>query len=87
VQPHQTRLLLPMDQPKPPKKSNNLKNLAILSGIAIEMGVIIFLAVQGGKWLDEYLEMESKTFLIICTLMGVAIAIYLVLQQLKRIKY
>jgi len=76
-----------MSQQKPPKNNNGLKNAALLSGIALEMGGIIFLAAKGGKWLDEYFEMESKTFLIIVTLLGVAIAIYLVLQQLKRIKY
>ncbi|MCM4167946.1 hypothetical protein KCTC52924_01234 [Arenibacter antarcticus] len=75
-----------MKQQKPPNKNNGLKNAAILSGIAIQMGIIIFLAAQGGKWLDAYLGMESKTFTIIITLLGVAISIYLVLQQLKRIK-
>ncbi|NNG09190.1 MAG: AtpZ/AtpI family protein [Arenibacter sp.] len=76
-----------MSQQKPPNKNNGLKNAAILSGIALEMGGIIFLSAQGGKWLDTYFEMESKTFVIVLTLLGVAIAIYLVLQQLKRIKY
>jgi F0F1-type ATP synthase assembly protein I len=76
-----------MNRPKRPKDNNGLKNAAILTGIAIEMGGIIFLAAQGGKWLDGYFEMESKTFVIILTLLGVAVAIYLVLQQLKRIKY
>ncbi|MEZ4968336.1 MAG: AtpZ/AtpI family protein [Flavobacteriaceae bacterium] len=76
-----------MNLPKSPKDKNGLKNAAILTGVAIEMGGIIFLAAQGGKWLDEYFEMESKTFVIVLTLLGVAIAIYLVLQQLKRIKY
>ncbi|RTE54894.1 AtpZ/AtpI family protein [Arenibacter aquaticus] len=76
-----------MSQQKPPNKNNGLKNAAILSGIALEMGGIIFLSAQGGKWLDTYFEMESKTFVIILTLLGVAISIYLVLQQLKRIKY
>ncbi|MCK0144139.1 AtpZ/AtpI family protein [Arenibacter sp. F26102] len=76
-----------MNQQKPPKKNNGLKNAALLSGIALEMGGIIFLSAKGGKWLDDYFEMESKTFLIVLTLLGVAVAIYLVLQQLKRIKY
>ena len=76
-----------MDPQKSPKKDNGLKNIALLSGIAVEMGTIIFLAAQGGKWLDAYFKTESRTFVIILTLIGVALAIYLVLQQLKRIKY
>ncbi len=76
-----------MNQQKPPKKSNNLKNVALLSGIAFEMGAIIYLAVKGGKWLDGYFQTERKTYIIIATLLGVAISIWVVLQQLKRIKY
>lgn len=75
-----------MKPQKSPNDNNGLKNAAILSGIAIQMGAIIYLSAQGGKWLDGYYGMESKTFTIIITLLGVAISIYLVLQQLKRIK-
>lgn len=75
-----------MNQPKSPKKSNNLKNIALLSGIAFEMGPIIYLAAKGGKWLDDYFQTERKTYVIIATLLGVAISIWVVLQQLKRIK-
>lgn len=74
-----------MSQQKSPKK-NNFKNAAILSGIAFEMGAIIFLAVKGGSWLDDKYVMEKPIFTLICTLFGVAISMYVVLQHLKRIK-
>lgn len=76
-----------MEPPKPPKKSNNLKNVAMLSGIAFEMGAIIFLAAKGGKWLDGYFQSEKNMYTVIATLLGVAISIWVVLRQLKRIKY
>lgn len=76
-----------MDQQKPPKKGNNLKNVAMLSGIAFEMGAIIYLAAQGGIWLDEHYQTEKRMYTAIATLLGVAIAIWVVLRQLKRIKY
>ncbi|MBC30355.1 MAG: hypothetical protein CMH48_05875 [Muricauda sp.] len=76
-----------MSQQKPPKKPNNLKNVAMLSGIAFEMGAIIYLAVKGGNWLDEHYQTEKRIFTVIATLLGVAISIWVVLQQLKRIKY
>ncbi|TMU55024.1 AtpZ/AtpI family protein [Flagellimonas algicola] len=76
-----------MNQQKSPKKKNNFKNAAMLSGIAFEMGAIIFLAVKGGKWLDSYYGNEKNIFTVIATLLGVAISIWVVLQQLKRIKY
>lgn len=76
-----------MELPKPPKKPNNLKNVAMLSGIAFEMGAIIFLAAKGGKWLDAYFQSDKNIYTVIATLLGVAISIWVVLRQLKRIKY
>ncbi|MBO0342119.1 MAG: AtpZ/AtpI family protein [Bacteroidota bacterium] len=74
-----------MSQQKPPKKYNKAINTAArLSGSAIQMGVVIYLGVWGGKWLDGYFETE-KVFLPICTILAVAISIYLVIQQVKKI--
>ncbi len=75
-----------MAQQKPPSKKNNLKNFAMLSGIAFEMGAIIFLAAKGGIWLDEHYQTDKRIFTAIATLIGVAISIWVVLRQLKRIK-
>ncbi len=74
-----------MNQQKSPKKNNGFKNAAALSGIAFEMGIIIYLAVKGGNWLDVHYETEKKYFTVIATLLGVAISIWVVLQQLKRL--
>ncbi len=45
------------------KNNNGIKKWAILSAIAIQMGVIIFLFVQLGKWLDANYS-DGKVFLI-----------------------
>lgn len=58
----------------------------MLSGIAFEMGAIIFLAAKGGRWLDDYYETEKRIFTALVTLVGLVISIWLVLHQLKRIK-
>ncbi len=76
-----------MNPQKPPKKTSNLKNIAVLSGIAFQMGAIIYLASKGGKWLDAQYQSEKNSYTIIATLLGVAISIWVVLRQLKRIKY
>lgn len=66
------------------KGKNGIKRWAILSAIAMEMGVIIYLFVQLGKWLDaEY--SDGKTFTIICTLAGVGISLFLVVKQTNRL--
>ena len=64
--------------------SNGLKRWAALSAIAIQMGVIIYLFVQFGKWLDNIYG-DGKVFLIICTLAGVGVSLYLVLKQTNRL--
>tara|TARA_B100000508_G_C11430732_1_gene263236 strand:+ start:631 stop:846 length:216 start_codon:yes stop_codon:yes gene_type:complete len=67
------------------RKENPIRRWAILSGIAIQMGVIIYLFVQLGKWLDAHYTEGGKTYLIVCTLAGVFISLFLVLQQTKRL--
>ncbi len=75
-----------MSQQKPRKK-NNLKHIAVLSGIAFEMGAIIFLAAKGGIWLDGHYQTEKGIYTAVATLLGVAISIWVVLRQLKRIQH
>ena len=65
---------------------NPLKNFAIFSGIAIQMGVTIFLFAWLGRWLDDTYNDGNKLFLIISTLMGVSIAIYVVIKQLNQMQ-
>lgn len=62
---------------------NGIKRWAILSGIAVQMGVVIYLFVQLGKWLDSSYNEGGKMFLIICTLLGVGASLFLVVKQTK----
>jgi len=66
-------------------KAKQLKQIAALSGIAIQMGITIYLFVILGKWLDNKFESSGKAFLIICTLLGVGISLYAVLKQIKKL--
>ena len=67
------------------KDKNSIKRWAILSGIGIQMGVIIYLFVKGGTWLDATYNPEGKAYTIISTLLGVGISLFLVLQQTNRL--
>ena len=67
------------DQKKP------LRNVAILSGVAVQMGVTIYLFVMLGKWLDSKYNGGEKLYIIIMTLLGVGISLYVVLKQVNRI--
>ncbi|MEP1488909.1 MAG: AtpZ/AtpI family protein [Algibacter sp.] len=66
-------------------RGKQLKQIAALSGIAIQMGITIYLFVLLGKWLDTSFNPTGKAFLIICTLFGVAISLYAVLKQINKL--
>ncbi|GAB5400707.1 MAG: hypothetical protein Aureis2KO_22920 [Aureisphaera sp.] len=69
----------------PNKKNSGLKRWAVLSAIAIEMGVIIYLFVKLGKWLDTQYDPDGKLFLILSTLTGVGISMFLVVKQTNKL--
>ena len=74
-----------MDNNKEQKPKKQLKNAVILTGVALQMGITIYLFITLGKWLDLKYAQGEKLFLIIGTLLGVAISLYVVLQQLKKL--
>jgi F0F1-type ATP synthase assembly protein I len=51
------------------------------------MGLTIYLFALFGKWLDSEYNHGEKLYIIITTLIGVAISFYVVLKQVNRIKY
>jgi F0F1-type ATP synthase assembly protein I len=67
------------------KPKNPLKQVAALSGIGIQMAIIIYLFVLLGKWLDTNYNQGNKLYVIIMTLLGVAISLYVVIKQVNRI--
>lgn len=73
------------DERKQKNKNKPLKNWAILSGIAIQMGVTIFLFAWLGKKLDQQYPSEKNWFTIGFVLIGVAVSIYVVIKQLNRL--
>jgi uncharacterized membrane protein YfcA len=56
-----------------------------LMGIAAQMGITIFLGAYLGKWLDTRYPSGKKWFTIACTLLSVAIALYMVLKQVNKL--
>ena len=58
-----------------------MRQYAKFSGIAMQMGVIIFIGAYTGQWLDEKYGMEKKIYTMVLTLVSVVVALYLVLKQ------
>jgi hypothetical protein len=67
------------------KDHNGIKRWAILSGIGIQMGVIIYLFAKAGNWLDTNYSSEGKKYTILLTLIGVGVSLFLVLKQTNRL--
>ncbi len=72
-----------MDKEKKNNKKSQLKNWAIFSGIAFQMGGTIFLCAWAGKELDERYSSGKNWFTIGLVLFGLVASIYVVLKQLK----
>ena len=66
------------------KEENPLKTYSRYSGIAVQMGVIIFISVWGGMKLDEVAGNETPVFTIILSLLGVLTAIYISIKDFIR---
>jgi F0F1-type ATP synthase assembly protein I len=71
-----------MDGQKPKKRPN--KALALTSA-GLQMGLTIYLFVILGKWLDGKYNNGDKLYIIICTLLGTFISIYLIIKTLNQI--
>ncbi|MGB5229625.1 AtpZ/AtpI family protein [Eudoraea sp.] len=67
------------------KGKKEVKYWLSLTGIAVQMGVIIYLGASLGQWLDLKYQNEKNTYTIILTLFAVAISMYLVIQQTKKL--
>lgn len=78
---------MPQQKKEQPKSSDNngYKYYAQFLGITLQMGVIIFLGASLGKWLDAKYPAEKSWYTILCTILAVAVALYLFVQQSKRL--
>ena len=61
------------------------KKFLVLTGIAIQMGVTVFLGAYLGKYLDMKYSYSKKWFTMLFTILSIGISIYFILRQLKRI--
>lgn len=73
-----------MKEEKDGKKRSQLKNWAVFSGIAFQMGATIFVCAWLGKKLDEQYPSNKNWFTIGFVLFGLVASVYVVLKQLKR---
>jgi len=66
-------------QKTPPR--SQLPNYARYSGIAVQMGVVIFAGVWGGHQLDKQLHCAYPLFTLLFSLVSVPLAIYFAVKD------
>lgn len=69
----------------PKRQKNPLSKYLKLTGIAVQMGVTIYLAVYFGKKLDQIYPNEKNWFTLGLTLVGLVVAMYMVVVQTKKL--
>ena len=69
------------------KPTNNkpLNKYIRFSGIAIQMGLTIYLGSKLGEWLDSYFLSKNQIYFKICTLFAVFLAMFSVIKQVTKI--
>jgi len=69
------------------KKHNKkpLNKYLRFSGIAIQMGLTIYLGSKLGEWLDSYFLNEKQLYFKISTLFAVFLAMFSVIRQVTKI--
>ena len=72
-----------MESKKPKKPLNKYIRL---TGIGLQMGITIYLAVYLGKWLDVKYPNENDMYTIILTFLGLVLSFYSLLKQVKNIQ-
>lgn len=60
------------------------KNWLIYSGLAIQIGVVMFLMVELGHWIRDHWQLNSKIPLLICCLLGIGIVLVLIQKKSKK---
>lgn len=66
-----------------PKKKKPLNKYIRFTGIAFQLGIIMYLAAYFGKMLDARYGNDKNLFTLALSLLGLIAAIYLIVKQLK----
>ena len=67
------------------RPKNQLNKYVRFSGIAIQMGLTIYLGSALGKWLDVILATNDELFMKICTLLAVFGAMFSIIRQVSNL--
>ncbi|MCK5823995.1 MAG: AtpZ/AtpI family protein [Ichthyobacteriaceae bacterium] len=67
------------------KEKKSLNKILKLSGVGVQMGLVIYVLSLLGKKLDLYFKTNSNTYTLILVIVGVVVSTYGLIIQLKKI--
>jgi Putative F0F1-ATPase subunit Ca2+/Mg2+ transporter len=68
------------------KPKNSINNYAKYSGLAFQMGLVIFLAAYAGQKLDAYFALATPWCTVVLSLLAIFGVLYSTIQQLSNDK-
>jgi F0F1-type ATP synthase assembly protein I len=74
---------MPTEPSQQPNKGSGGSILRYTS-MATQMAITIFLGVWGGIKLDQFFQFETPVMTLICSLLGVVLAVYIVIRDVLR---
>lgn len=66
------------------KKKNPLRHYLKYSSLSLQMGLVIFLGVKLGFFLDEKTQFKPPVYTIATSLISIFITLYYIIQSLKK---
>lgn len=72
---------------EPEKQGNQLRNVALVSGLAFQMAAVTGLGGYVGYKLDEHYQNESNILTILLTFIGFGIAMYGVVKIANKLSH
>lgn len=60
------------------------ESLVKYSGMSTKIALAILAGVYGGKYLDEYWQLETPIFTLILSMLGLALAMYIIIKETRQ---
>ena len=52
--------------------------------MSLKISIAILAGVYGGKYLDDYLALETPIFTLILSMLGLALALYIIIKETRQ---
>ena len=65
-------------------KKNLPSSLVKYSGMSTKIALAILAGVYGGKYVDEYFKLETPIFTLLFSLLGLALAMYIIIKETRQ---